>query len=137
QQLEDFVEHPGRHGACLVLRRAVSPGEQRLRQLHVPVAVDVPNKAIGRRRRLVEAVLLDRLGDLAHETAKAVREVTEAIEQYRFNEAAAAAYRFVWNVYCDWYVELSKPLLTGADGAAKNETRAMAAWVLDEILKLL
>jgi valyl-tRNA synthetase len=74
---------------------------------------------------------------IAHETQKATREVTEAIEQYKFNEAAAAAYRFVWNVYCDWYVELTKPLLTGADGAAKDETRAMAAWALDEILKLL
>ena len=74
---------------------------------------------------------------IAHETAKAQREITEAIESYRFNDAAGAAYRFVWNVYCDWYVELSKPVLTGPDGAAKTETRAMAAWVLDEILKLL
>src|SRR5476651_580788 len=74
---------------------------------------------------------------IAHETAKASREITEAIVDYKFNDAAAAAYRFVWNVYCDWYVELSKPLLTGPDGAAKNETRAMAAWALDEILKLL
>jgi valyl-tRNA synthetase len=74
---------------------------------------------------------------IAHETAKAAREITEAVEAYRFNDAAAAAYRFVWNVYCDWYVELSKPLLTGPDGPAKDETRAMAAWVLDEILKLL
>jgi valyl-tRNA synthetase len=74
---------------------------------------------------------------IAHETAKARGEITEAIEGYKFNEAAGAAYRFVWNVYCDWYVELSKPVLTGPDGAAKIETRAMAAWVLDEILKLL
>lgn len=74
---------------------------------------------------------------IAHETAKAHREITEAIESYRFNDAAGAAYRFVWNVYCDWYVELSKPVLTGPDGAAKTETRAMAAFVLDEILKLL
>jgi len=74
---------------------------------------------------------------IAHETAKASREITEAIKEYRFNDAAGAAYRFVWNVYCDWYVELSKPVLTGPDGAAKTETRAMAAWVLDEILKLL
>jgi valyl-tRNA synthetase len=74
---------------------------------------------------------------IAHETAKATREITEAIEQYRFNDAAGAAYRFVWNVYCDWYVELSKPLLTGPDGATKDETRATAAWALDEILKLL
>ena len=61
----------------------------------------------------------------------------QAIETYDFSDAAGAAYRFVWNVYCDWYVELSKPLLTGPDGAAKDETRAMAAWALDEILKLL
>src|SRR4029077_12821651 len=74
---------------------------------------------------------------IAHETAKAVHEITHAIEAYRFNEAAGEAYRFVWNVYCDWYVELSKPLLTGPDGAAKDETRAMAAWALGEILKLL
>jgi valyl-tRNA synthetase len=74
---------------------------------------------------------------IAHETAKAAAEITQAIGTYAFAEASGAAYRFVWNVYCDWYVELSKPLLTGPDGPAKNETRAMAAWALDEILKLL
>jgi valyl-tRNA synthetase len=71
------------------------------------------------------------------EAEKAVREVTEAIEAYKFNEAANAAYRFVWSIFCDWYVELSKPLLTGPDGAAKQETQATAAFVLDEIIKLL
>ena len=55
----------------------------------------------------------------------------------RFNDAAGAAYRFVWNIYCDWYLELAKPLLTGPDGAAKSETQAMVAWARDEILKLL
>jgi valyl-tRNA synthetase len=74
---------------------------------------------------------------IAHETAKTGREVTAAIEAYKFNDAANAAYRFVWNVYCDWYLELIKPVLTGADGPAKTETRAAAAWALDEILKLL
>jgi valyl-tRNA synthetase len=74
---------------------------------------------------------------IAHETAKAAAEVTEAIEAYRFNDAAAAVYRFVWNIYCDWYLELAKPLLTGPDGAGKSETRAMVAWARDEILKLL
>ena len=62
---------------------------------------------------------------IAHETARATREVTEAIEAYRFNDAAGAIYRFVWNVYCDWYLELAKPVLLGEDGAAKAETRAM------------
>ena len=74
---------------------------------------------------------------IAHETGKATREITEAIEAYKFNDAAGAAYRFVWDVFCDWYLELAKPLLQGADGPAKQETRAMTAWVRDEILKLL
>jgi valyl-tRNA synthetase len=74
---------------------------------------------------------------IAHETAKTGREVTAAIEAYKFNEAASAIYRFVWNVYCDWYLELIKPVLTGPDGAAKTETRGAAAWALDEILRLL
>jgi valyl-tRNA synthetase len=74
---------------------------------------------------------------IAHETARTTREVTEAIEAYRFNNAAGTIYRFVWNVYCDWYLELAKPVLLGEDGAAKSETRAMVAWARDEILKLL
>jgi valyl-tRNA synthetase len=74
---------------------------------------------------------------IAHETARATREVTEAIEAYRFNDAANAIYRFVWNVYCDWYLELAKPVLMGEGSAAKAETQAMVAWARDEILKLL
>jgi valyl-tRNA synthetase len=74
---------------------------------------------------------------IAHETAKTGREVTAAIEAYKFNDAAGGLYRFVWNVYCDWYLELIKPVLTGPDSAAKTETRAAAAWALDEILRLL
>lgn len=74
---------------------------------------------------------------IAHETARATREVTAAIEDYRFNDAAGGVYRFVWNIYCDWYLELAKPVLAGPDGAAKDETRAMVAWVRDEIVKLL
>jgi len=66
-----------------------------------------------------------------------VSEVTGAIEAYRFNDAANAAYRFVWNIFCDWYLELAKPVLQGADGAAKDEARATAAFVIDEITKLL
>jgi valyl-tRNA synthetase len=74
---------------------------------------------------------------IAHETASTARQVTAAIETYKFNDAAGALYRFVWNVYCDWYLELIKPVLTGPDSAAKNETRAAAAWALDQILRLL
>jgi valyl-tRNA synthetase len=71
------------------------------------------------------------------ECAKAVAEVTAGIEAYKFNEAALAAYRFVWNIFCDWTLELAKPVLQGADSPAKEETRATIAFILDEICKLL
>ncbi|WP_409431920.1 valine--tRNA ligase [Litorimonas sp. RW-G-Af-16] len=70
-------------------------------------------------------------------TAKAAQDMTRCIEAYRFNDAADAAYKFVWDTFCSWYLELSKPLLSGEDGATKDETRATFAWVLDQILKLL
>jgi valyl-tRNA synthetase len=71
------------------------------------------------------------------EAARAAREISAAIEAYRFNDAANAAYRFVWNIFCDWYVELTKPLLNGEDGPAKDETRACTAFALDQIYALL
>ncbi len=71
------------------------------------------------------------------EAAKAILEVTVAIEAYRFNDAANAAYRFVWNIVCDWYLELAKPLLQGADERAKAETQATTAFILDQAVKLL
>jgi valyl-tRNA synthetase len=70
-------------------------------------------------------------------TAAAVQTATKAIEDYKFNEAANAAYDFVWGSFCDWYLELAKPVLSGEDQAAQWETRATAAYVLDQILKLL
>jgi valyl-tRNA synthetase len=71
------------------------------------------------------------------ETHKTIKAVTEALEACAFDDAGTALYRFVWNVVCDWYVELSKPILNGDDEAAKAETRAMTAWVLDQCLILL
>ena len=71
------------------------------------------------------------------ETARAVSEVTAALEAYRFNDAAGAAYHFVWDIFCDWYVEFIKPALNGNDEEAKAETRDTAAWTLDRILQLL
>jgi len=71
------------------------------------------------------------------ETVKTAAAVTEALNACAFDEAATALYRFVWNVFCDWHLELIKPILLGDDEAAKTETRAMAAWVLDQALKLL
>ncbi|RUW22305.1 valine--tRNA ligase [Mesorhizobium sp. M4B.F.Ca.ET.215.01.1.1] len=71
------------------------------------------------------------------ELTRAARDITDGISSYRFNEAAGAAYRFVWNLFCDWYLELLKPVFMGTDEAAKAESRACVAFVLDEIYKLL
>ncbi|MBN2752677.1 MAG: valine--tRNA ligase, partial [Rhodospirillaceae bacterium] len=69
--------------------------------------------------------------------AEAVGAVTDGLEAFKFNEAANAVYQFVWGTFCDWYLEIAKPLLTGEDDVVKTETRATTAWVLDEVLKLL
>jgi valyl-tRNA synthetase len=70
--------------------------------------------------------------------AKDVAAATSAhIEALRFNDAANGLYQFVWSVYCDWYLELIKPVLNGSDETAKAETRATAAWVRDQIVMLL
>ena len=71
------------------------------------------------------------------ETVKTAGAVTQALDACAFDAAATALYRFIWNVYCDWHLELIKPILRGGDEAAKAETRAMTAWVLETILKLL
>jgi len=71
------------------------------------------------------------------EAVRTVAQVTAALEAAAFDEAANAIYRFVWNVFCDWYLELTKPILAGDDDAAKAEIRAMTAWVLDLCLLLL
>jgi valyl-tRNA synthetase len=72
------------------------------------------------------------------EAAKAVAETSAAIESYRFNDAANAAYRFVWSVFCDWCLELAKPVLQTAEPSpAKPETQATIAHVLDTVYALL
>jgi len=71
------------------------------------------------------------------EAAKALAETSASIVAYRFNDAANATYRFIWNIFCDWYLEFAKPLFQGADETAKAETRATTAFVIETILKLL
>jgi len=63
--------------------------------------------------------------------------VTQAIASYRFNDAAATLYQFVWHGFCDWYLELIKPVLQSQDALAANETRRSIAFVLAGIYKLL
>jgi valyl-tRNA synthetase len=67
----------------------------------------------------------------------AIAEAGGALETFRFDEYAGALYRFTWNIFCDWFVELAKPILLGEEGPARQEVRATAAHVLGLILRLL
>ena len=71
------------------------------------------------------------------EAVQAHNTLTQAIEAYRFNDAANGVYQFIWNNFCDWYVELAKPVLQGDDAAAKAEVQAATKWALDHALRLL
>ena len=70
-------------------------------------------------------------------TNRAVSDATVALEAFRFNDYAQAAYRTTWNDYCDWFLEFAKPVLNGPDGAEKDEVRATAAHTLGVLLRLL
>ena len=71
------------------------------------------------------------------ELARANQAIDKALTDFRLNEAASTLYEFVWGVVCDWYVELTKPIVQGADGPEKDETRAVTAYVLRETVKLM
>ena len=74
---------------------------------------------------------------IVSELALASKKTTEAIESYKFNEASDAIHKFVWNVFCDWYLELIKSIFANGDNDEKTETRRVAGWVFQEILKLM
>lgn len=73
------------------------------------------------------------------EVADVKKKIENELEAYRFNEAASAIYHFVWHTFCDWYLEFTKPVLSGEDSKKDNaeETQKTTAWVLDQILVLL
>ncbi len=67
----------------------------------------------------------------------AIREITDALEGYRFNEAAQVLYRFLWSEYCDWYIEASKALLQSTVAEVRNNSLAVTDFVLSHALRLL
>jgi len=82
-------------------------------------------------RQTVNRWIVGKAADLADR-------VGAALDSYRYDTAAGAAYQFAWGTFCDWYLEFAKPILQGgSDAAAQAETRATAAWTLDVILHVL
>ncbi|MGP5016982.1 valine--tRNA ligase [Vreelandella alkaliphila] len=84
----------------------------------------------------VELSLADRW--IISQLQKTETQVTKAMDEYRFDHASQALYEFVWNEYCDWYLELSKPVLwdENASAEAKRGTRRTLVRVLETILRL-
>ncbi|MBI1362638.1 MAG: valine--tRNA ligase [Proteobacteria bacterium] len=71
------------------------------------------------------------------ELAKTLADMDKAYEEFRFNDVAQSMYQFTWNTYCDWYLELSKPLVYGDDEALKAETKAVMGYVFEKLLRVL
>ncbi len=74
---------------------------------------------------------------IIHKIKEWQQDVDKSLESYRFNEAANVSYQFVWGTFCDWYLEFTKPLLSGDDQVKADEVRATTGWVLHQILLLL
>lgn len=79
---------------------------------------------------LTDKWILSRLNDT-------VKHVTEMFDKFEFGEAGRALYNFIWNDFCDWYIEMSKEVLTGDDETAKANKQDLLAYVLDQTLRLL
>ena len=74
---------------------------------------------------------------IVNKVKQASNDVSNNLDAYRYSDAANAVYKFAWGEFCDWYIEMVKPIFYGDDEALKSETRATAAWVLDRILVIL
>ncbi len=66
-----------------------------------------------------------------------IAKVTDRFDAFEFGEAGRALYHFIWNDFCDWYIEMSKEVLQGDDEAAKHTTRSVLSYVLEQMLALL
>ncbi|MEM1133970.1 MAG: valine--tRNA ligase [Pseudomonadota bacterium] len=71
------------------------------------------------------------------EVVETLETLDKALADLRFDAAANTIYQFTWSRFCDWYLELIKPLLQGEGGADADETRTVAGWVLDQIFVML
>ena len=69
--------------------------------------------------------------------AEVEKTVQDALETERFSDAATALYQFIWNQFCDWYIEFTKPIMTGGNADEKYATQLVMAQVLNRIVRLL
>jgi len=74
---------------------------------------------------------------IIHELKVTIEEVTRSLEEYRFTDAANSLYKFTWNEFCDWYLELSKPVLYGTDENKKSQSGSILMEVLNRLVRLI
>ncbi|NRA87648.1 MAG: valine--tRNA ligase [Rhizobiales bacterium] len=74
---------------------------------------------------------------LLSELSETTNAIEDSIAQFKFNDASSAIYKFTWNIFCDWYIELTKPILFGENEADKTEIRMVTAYVIDHLLHLM
>ena len=103
-------------------------------QMHAPEA-DPLNREVATAWERSDLALADRW--IRSRLAATVSEARAAIESYRFNDYANTLYQFIWHEFCDWYIEMSKLALSGADGDEIDGARRRLAGLLDQILLLL
>lgn len=147
----DVIEKYGADALRFMLMTGSSPGNDlRFNWEKVESARNFANKIWNASRFVMmnvedftysEFQLSDELGTadkwILHRLNQTAKEVNAALERYDFGEAGRQLYEFIWNEYCDWYIELAKLYLQGDDAAARRSTQSVLVYVLDQSLRLL
>jgi len=147
----EVIEQYGADALRFMLSTGITPGQDlRFRMERVEQARNFANKIWNAARFVL--MNLDEGGDvdpepagplntadrwILHRLSETARDVTRLLDQYEFGEAGRLLYDFIWDDFCDWYIEFSKPALSGPDPAARRSTRTVLVHVLDRILRLM
>ncbi|GAA5344849.1 valine--tRNA ligase [Planifilum fimeticola] len=147
----DVIEKYGTDAMRFMLSTGCTPGnDQRFRWERVESARNFANKIWNASRFALMHLAEAREEDLTltgsftvsdrwilHRLNETIAEVTRHLNRYDFGEAGRVLYHFIWDEFCDWYIEFSKLSLYGEDEEAKRVTRAVLCHVLDRALRLL
>ncbi len=147
----EVIEKYGTDAMRFMLSTGCTPGnDQRFRWERVESARNFDNKIWNASRFALMHLAEARAEDLAltgsltvsdrwilHRLNETIAEVTRHLNRYDFGEAGRVLYHFIWDEFCDWYIEFSKLSLYGEDEEAKRVTRAVLCHVLDRALRLL
>jgi valyl-tRNA synthetase len=149
----EIIEQYGADALRFMLSTGSTPGQDlRFRLERVEQARNFANKIWNASRFVLmnveglsaEEVAIDWNGPftsadkwIMHRLNETVADVTRLMDAYDFGETGRKLYDFIWDDFCDWYIEFSKLTLYGQDAVAKKQTQAVLVYVLDQTLRLL